>query len=54
MRPKKSTTEAAPQSRLWLWVLAACVVQVAVWTAWLIFAGHHPVAEVPLVSGDKR
>jgi hypothetical protein len=46
----KNTTETAPRSRLWLWVLAALAMQVAVWTAWLVFAAHHEVAEVPLAT----
>jgi hypothetical protein len=37
-----------PGSRLWLWFVAAFVVQAAVWTAWITIAARHPVAEVPL------
>ena len=37
-------------SRLWLWVLAAFVVQVAAWTAWFVIAAHHPVSDVPLAA----
>ena len=49
MDTPKNTTEPAPRSRLWLWVLAAFSVQLAAWIAWFILASHHQVAEVPLV-----
>ena len=49
MKPPGSTLEPA-RSRLWLWVLAAFAVQLAVWAAWLTYAGRHPVAEVPVVK----
>jgi hypothetical protein len=32
------------------WVGLAFALQIAVWTAWLIFASRHPVAEVPLAA----
>jgi hypothetical protein len=37
-------------SRLWIWFVAAMVLQAAVWSAWLIIAAHHRVAEVPLAT----
>jgi hypothetical protein len=40
----------AKAGRLWLWFVAAFVVQVAVWAAWLTIAAKNPVAEVPLVQ----
>lgn len=36
------------QSRLWLWIVAVCALQLAAWTAWFVIAAHHKVAEVPL------
>ena len=42
------------KSRVWLWIVAAFVVQLAAWTAWLIIASHNRVAEVPLVTEGKR
>jgi hypothetical protein len=43
------------RSRLWLWFVAVCLLQVAVWTAWITLASKHRVAEVPLEAaiGDK-
>lgn len=38
------------KSKIWLWFVAACALQVAVWAAWLTFAAHHPVEEVPLAT----
>ncbi len=38
-------------SRLWLWFVAAFALQFAVWAAWLTFASHHTVSEVPLATG---
>lgn len=35
-------------SRLWLWFVAAFLVQAAMWTAWFMIAAHNKVAEVPL------
>jgi hypothetical protein len=37
-------------SRLWLWFVAAFVVQILVWTAWITIARRNPVAEVPLAG----
>ncbi len=48
--PSLVTLPAARPSRIWLWFVAAFVVQVAVWTAWLTIAAHHQVQEVPLAS----
>jgi hypothetical protein len=41
-------------SRLWLWFVAAFVVQAAVWAAWFTIAHHNPVQEVPLVRSPSR
>jgi hypothetical protein len=41
--------EATRQSsRLWLWFVAAFVLQLAAWTAWFVIASQHKVQEVPL------
>ena len=40
-------------SRLWLWFVAAFVLQFAVWTAWLVLAAHHRVEEVPLATAPS-
>lgn len=37
-------------SRLWLWFVAACVVQAAVWATWITVASKHKVQEVPLAT----
>ena len=36
--------------RFWFWFVTAFVVQIAGWTAWIILAAHHPVAEVPVAA----
>jgi hypothetical protein len=38
------------KSKLWLWIVAAFAVQLAVWTAWFVIAARHPVEEVPLAT----
>lgn len=45
-----STNPKNKPSRLWIWFAAACIVQVAVWTGWIVFASKHRVAEVPLAT----
>ena len=52
--PPSTTTERARPSRIWLWVVAAFAIQLAVWTGWFILASKHPVAEVPLEQSHKR
>jgi hypothetical protein len=47
---KTNHDPAHPKSRLWLWFIAAFVLQASVWTAWIVIASHHRVAEVPLVT----
>lgn len=41
-------------SRLWLWFVAAFIVQAIVWAAWLTLAARHPVEEVPVVPAQGR
>jgi hypothetical protein len=38
----------SPPSRLWLWFVAAFLIQCAAWTTWFVIASHHRVEEVPL------
>jgi hypothetical protein len=47
---------APKKSRLWLWFVAAFIVQLGAWTAWFAIAAKHKVAEVPLSTavGYKR
>lgn len=47
---------AKKKSYLWLWFLAAFVLQLGAWTAWFTIAAKHKVAEVPLVGAisNKR
>ena len=40
-------------SRLWWWVVAAFLLQLGVWTAWITLASHHRVQEVPLATQPK-
>jgi hypothetical protein len=42
------------RSRLWLWFVAAFLVQCAAWTAWFVIASHHRVEEVPLAMKAGR
>lgn len=44
---------AAKKSRLWLWCVAAFLLQLAAWTAWFAIAASHPVREVPLTSSTS-
>ena len=38
------------RSKLWLWVVAAFVVQIIAWAVWLTIAAKHKVADVPLAT----
>lgn len=40
----------AKPSRLWLWFVAAFLVQLVAWATWLVIASQHRVQEVPLVQ----
>ena len=48
--PAKEMPNKVRSSRLWLWIVAACLAHFATWTAWFIIAAHHPVEEVPLAA----
>ncbi len=55
--PRASESDPGGQrrpSRLWLWFVAAFVVQILVWAAWLTIAARNPVATVPLVQPVLR
>jgi hypothetical protein len=41
-------------SRLWLWIVAAFVLQALAWAAWFTIASLHPVEEVPVVRSLAR
>ena len=41
---------AEKKSKLWLWFVAAFVVQLTAWAVWFVIAKNHPVQEVPLVQ----
>lgn len=50
-----TATEQKPRaSKLWLWFVAAFLLQAAAWAALFIVASHNKVAEVPLVTSGKR
>ena len=49
-QPSLVNSAATKPSRLWLWFLAAFLVQAAAWTAWFVIASQHKVQEVPLAS----
>jgi len=44
----------ASGGRLLLWAALAFALQIGVWTAWLVFASRHSVAEVPLATAPHR
>ncbi|MEO6001957.1 MAG: hypothetical protein ABIZ04_00560 [Opitutus sp.] len=41
---------SAKPSRLWWWVVAAFILQLGVWTAWITLASKNKVQEVPLAT----
>jgi hypothetical protein len=41
---------AEKKSRLWVWFVAAFLIQLGAWTAWFMIASQHKVAEVPLAG----
>ena len=40
-------------SRLWLWFVAAFVLQGTIWGIWFTIAARHQVAEVPLTTASS-
>ena len=47
---EKTPSLRATPSRLWLWFVAAFLIQGAAWTTWFVIASHHKVQEVPLAT----
>ena len=41
-------------SRLWLWFVAAFVLQFGAWTVWFVIASHHKIQEVPLATNTRH
>ena len=52
--PAAEPNPPAGRSYLWLVFVAVIALQLAAWTAWLIIASRHPVAEVPLTTAPRR
>ncbi len=50
----KTPKHSGPRSRIWVWVVVAFAVQIALWTSWLMFASHHRVQEIQLETGPRR
>jgi len=50
----QTAAEMPRPSRLWLWIVAAFVIQALAWAAWFTIAAHHPVEEVPLSTNPAR
>lgn len=42
--------EKKKPSKLWLWFVAAFLIQIAAWSAWFVIASQNKVQEVPLVK----
>ena len=53
MNPTDTQVPAKP-SRLWLWFVAAFMIQFAAWAAWFTIAAQHRVQEVPLEAGRSE
>lgn len=54
-RAANGGSETRPtRSRLWLWFVAAFVVQAIAWAAWLTIASHYKVEEIPLATQRAR
>jgi hypothetical protein len=50
----QTAAEMPRPSRLWLWIVAAFLLQALAWTAWFTIAARHPVQEVPLATTPAR
>ena len=55
-RPGSATpaTSEPKTSRLWLWFVAAFMIQAAAWVVWFTIAAQHRIDEVPLVTESNR
>jgi hypothetical protein len=51
---RSKTCPTSKPSRLWLWIVAAFVLQGLAWAAWFTIASLHPVEEVPVVRTQGR
>jgi hypothetical protein len=53
---RPASAPAREPSRLWLWFIAAFLLQATAWTTWFVIASHHKVQEVPLAGarGSRR
>ena len=51
---RESAAPTRKASRLWWWFVAAFALQIGAWTAWLVIAAQHRVAEVPLAVKPAR
>jgi hypothetical protein len=45
---------ATQPSRLWLWFVAAFLIQAAAWTIWFTIASQHRIEEVQLVTRSSE
>ncbi len=52
--PENTEPPPGRPSRVWWLIVAALLLQLAVWTVWLVVASHHKVAEVPLAPQAHR
>ena len=59
-RPQPNPGSATPAtsepktSRLWLWFVAAFMIQAAAWVVWFTIAAKHRIEEVPLTTEVGR
>jgi hypothetical protein len=54
MNPALTSAKPLPRpSRLWLWFVAAFVLQLGAWTMWFVIASNHQVQEVPLTTRTR-
>ncbi|HUG10863.1 MAG TPA: hypothetical protein VMM36_07605 [Opitutaceae bacterium] len=51
---RSKTGPTSKPSRLWLWIVAAFVIQALAWAAWFTIAARYPVEEVPVVRTQAR
>lgn len=57
VRGDRPGTNDSPRNgiRSWVWlaVVVAFLVQIAVWSVWFVIAKRHPVQEVPLATHSR-
>ena len=54
MENNNDNASEAKRSRLWLWFVAAFMLQLAAWGAWFVIAAKHPVQTVPLATAQSK